>query len=140
MEVGELMSRECCIIRTDDTLEHAAQLMIENDVGALPVREDDRLVGMLTDRDIVARCVATGKDCKMPVREAMTPGIKYCFEHADLDSTLDNMAELQLRRLPVMNDKKRLVGIIALADAARGYSADAAGVAYSAVAEPPGNR
>jgi CBS domain-containing protein len=107
--------------------------MAADDIGILPVAEDDRLVGMISDRDIVTRSVATGGKAGTKVREVMTPAVKYCFEDADLDKTLDNMAEIQVRRLPVMSRSKRLVGIVSLGDVARFYSPDAVGIALSGV-------
>lgn len=133
MQVGEVMSRNCCIVKADDSIQKAARIMADEDVGILPVAENDRLVGMISDRDIVTRCVAHGADGQTKVREAMTRNVKYCFEDADLDETLDNMAEIQVQRLPVMSREKRLIGIISLGDAARLYSPDAAGQAYSGV-------
>lgn len=133
MQVGELMSRDCRIVKADDTIEKAARIMAEEDVGILPVAENDRLVGMISDRDIVTRCIAHGSDSHTRVRDAMTRSVKYCFEDADLDETLDNMAEIQVHRLPVMSREKRLVGIFSLSDAARRYSPDAVGQAYCGV-------
>jgi CBS domain-containing protein len=138
MQVDQVMSRNCRIVNANDTLQKAARIMREENLGALPVQDPDkdRLVGMITDRDIVTRCVASGKDGDARVRDAMTMDVKYCFEDADLDETLENMAEIQLRRLPVVNREKRLVGIISLADAARYYAPDAVGLALSGVVEP----
>jgi CBS domain-containing protein len=138
MQVDQVMSRNCRIVNANDTLQKAARIMREEDLGALPVQDpdQDRLVGMITDRDIVTRCVASGKDGDARVRDAMTTDVKYCFADADLDETLENMAEIQVRRLPVVNREKRLVGIISLADAARSYAPDAVGVALSGVVNP----
>jgi CBS domain-containing protein len=138
MQVDQVMSRNCRIVNANDTLQKAARIMREENLGALPVQDPDkdRLIGMITDRDIVTRCVARGKDGDARVRDAMTMDVKYCFEDADLDETLENMAEIQLRRLPVVNREKRLVGIISLADAARYYAPDAVGLALSGVVEP----
>jgi CBS domain-containing protein len=138
MQVEEVMSRNCRVVNVNDTLQKAARIMREENVGVLPVQDPDkdRLVGVITDRDIVTRCVASGGDGDAKVRDAMTEDVKYCFEDADLDETLENMAEIQLRRLPVVNREKRLVGIISLADAARCYSPDAVGVAFSGVVSP----
>jgi CBS domain-containing protein len=133
MQVGEVMSRNCRIVKADDTIQKAARIMADEDVGILPVADQDRLIGMVSDRDIVTRCVAHGADGGTRVRDVMTRDVKYCFEDADLDETLDNMAEIQLRRLPVVSREKRLVGIVSLGDAARLYSPDAAGQAYSGV-------
>jgi CBS domain-containing protein len=133
MQVGEVMSKNCRIIEADDSIQKAAHIMADDDVGILPVAENDRLIGMISDRDLVTRCLALGADSQTKVREAMTRSVKYCFEDADLDETLDNMAEIQVQRLPVMSREKRLVGIISLGDAARLYSPDAVGQAYSGV-------
>jgi len=138
MRVSEAMTRDPLIVSANDTIKHAAEIMAREDVGYLPVEEDDRLVGMLTDRDIVIRCVVQGKDGSARVRDAMTKDVKYCFENDDLDEVMENFAEIQVRRMPVMSADKRLVGILSLADAARCYSADAVGVALSGVVEPGG--
>jgi CBS domain-containing protein len=138
MKVGEAMNRGAHIVNANDTLKHAAEIMAEEDVGFLPVEEDDRLVGMLTDRDIVTRCIAQGKDGDARVRDAMTRDVKYCYEQDDIDSAMENMADLQVRRMPVMNEGKRLVGILSLADAARCYSPDTVGIAFSGVVMPGG--
>jgi len=95
-------------------LKHTADL----DVGALPVSDKDRLVGMITDRDIAVRGVAQGRTASAKVRDVMTPEIKYCFDDQELDEIAINMADLQLRRLPVVDRDKRLVGILSLADIA----------------------
>jgi CBS domain-containing protein len=138
MKVREAMNRRAKIINANETVKRAAQMMAQEDVGFLPVEEEDRLIGMITDRDIVTRCIAQGKDGASRVRDAMTKDVKYCFEDEDIDEVIDNMADLQVRRLPVMNSDKRLVGILSLADAARAYSPDAVGVAFSGVVSPGG--
>jgi CBS domain-containing protein len=138
MKVGEAMNRGAHILNANDTLKHAAEIMAEEDVGFLPVAEDDRLVGMITDRDIVTRCVAQGKDGDARVRDAMTRDVKYCYEQDDIDAVMENMAEIQVRRLPVMNEGKRLVGVLSLADAARCYAPDTVGIAFSGVVMPGG--
>jgi CBS domain-containing protein len=117
MNVREIMTPDVVIAAPDDTLQHAAELMADIDSGALPVGENDRLVGMLTDRDITVRAVAAGKspsECK--VREVMSPDIKYVFEDESIEDAARNMSELQVRRLPVLNREKRLVGIVSLGD------------------------
>jgi len=137
MRVSECMTRDVRIASPDDTIQQAAQVMAEIDSGALPVGENDRLVGMVTDRDIAIRAVGQGKgpDCK--VREVMSGDIRYCYEDDRLKDVLDNMGELQVRRLPVLDRNKRLVGIISLADTAKDQ-ADKAGDALSAIAKPGG--
>ena len=120
MDVREVMTPDVVIASPDDTLQHAAEMMVDIDSGILPVGEKDRLVGMLTDRDITVRAVAAGKapaECK--VREVMSPEIKYIYEDESLEDAARNMSQLQIRRLPVLNREKRLVGIVSLSDLAR---------------------
>jgi CBS domain-containing protein len=93
---------------------------------------------MITDRDIVIRCIAQGKDSNARVRDAMTRDVKYCFQQDDLDDVMENMAEIQVRRLPVLSEDKRLVGVISLADAARMHTPDTVGIAFSGVVTPGG--
>lgn len=112
-------------------------MMEGNGTGALPVGENDRLVGMLTDRDITLRAVARGKapdDCT--VREVMSSSIKYVYEDETVENAAKNMGELQVRRLPVLDRKKRLVGIVSLGDLAL-KKTDSAGKALKMVSEPP---
>ena len=135
MKVGEVMCRSAKTINANETLKRAAQLMAAEDVGFLPVEEDDRLIGMLTDRDIVTRCIAQGKDGVSRVRDAMTKDVKYCFEDEDLDEVMDNMADLQVRRLPVMSNDKRLVGILSLGDIAVDYGAKKVGQTLEEISE-----
>jgi CBS domain-containing protein len=119
MDVREVMTPDVVIASPDDTLQHAAEMMVDIDAGVLPVGEKDRLVGMLTDRDITVRAVAAGKspaECR--VREIMSPEIRYIYEDESLEDAARNMSELQIRRLPVLNRDKRLVGIVSLGDLA----------------------
>ena len=118
MQAQDLMTREVTITSPDETLRKAARRMAELDVGALPVGENDRLVGIVTDRDIAIRGIAEGKGPNAKVRDVMTPEIKYCFCDQELDEIAANMADVQLRRLPVLNRDKRLVGILSLSDIA----------------------
>ena len=138
MKVGEAMNHGAHIVSANDTLKRAAEIMAEEDVGFLPVEDHDRLVGMITDRDIVTRCVAQGRNGDARVRDAMTRDVKYCYEYDDLDAVMENMAEIQVRRMPVMSEDKRLIGVLSLADAARCYSPDTVGVAFSGVVMPGG--
>ena len=136
MEVCEVMTPDVVIASPDDTLQHAAEMMVDIDAGVLPVGEKDRLVGMLTDRDITVRAVAAGKspaDCK--VREVMSPEIKYIYEDESLEDAARNMSELQIRRLPVLSRDKRLVGIVSLGDLALKKKATA-GDALKGVSRP----
>ena len=119
MHVSDIMSRDVKLVSPDDSLEKAAKLMAKLDIGVVPVGEDDRLVGMITDRDIAVRAVAAGKkpsECK--VRDVMTADIKYVFEDESIEDISRNMSKLQVRRLPVLSRQKRLVGIVSLGDLA----------------------
>ena len=136
MQVQEIMTRVVEITTPDATLREAARKMRSNHIGALPVGENDRLIGMVTDRDIVTRAVAEerapGKTC---VRDVMSPNVYYCFDDDDAYKAAEIMAEHLVRRLPVLDRNKRLVGILTLADL--GCSTiDAANTALAAVSEP----
>ena len=119
MQVKEVMTRGAECVAPDATLQEAAQKMKGLDVGPLPVCDNNRLVGMLTDRDITVRAVAEGKDPRTTrVRDAMTEGIAYCFEEDDVADAARLMKERQIRRLVVLNRDKRLAGIVSLGDLA----------------------
>ena len=138
-KVAEVMTPEVRIAQPDDTVQQAAQLMSEEDTGVLPVGEGDRLVGMVTDRDIAVRLGAEGKDpTETTVREVMTPEVKYVFEDEDVGHAAQVMAEQQIRRLPVMNRDKRLVGIVSLGDLATEQPPHIAGHALSEVSQEGG--
>jgi CBS domain-containing protein len=119
MQVHEVMSRNVLVVSPDDTIEKVATLMAQVNCGALPVGENDRLVGMITDRDIALRAAAKGNPPdRCTVREVMSPGVKYVFEDETTQEAADSMSGLQVRRLPVLNREKRLVGIVSLGDLA----------------------
>ncbi|MGH6927138.1 MAG: CBS domain-containing protein [Dongiaceae bacterium] len=119
MKIKDIMSRDVRTVRPTDTAQQAAAIMAETDVGALPVAENDRLIGMITDRDIVIRAVAKGKGpSECCVRDVMSGELKYVYEDESTDDLARNMSELQVRRLPVMTRDKQLVGIVAMADLA----------------------
>jgi CBS domain-containing protein len=133
------MSDEVKIANPNQTIREAARLMAQLDCGCLPVGEDDRLVGMITDRDIAVRAVAAGKSLKTPIREVMSLEVKYCFEDAEVDEVAQNMADIKVRRLPVVNHGKRLVGIVSLGDIALTGAADGAASALCGISEPGGD-
>jgi CBS domain-containing protein len=119
MKVKDVMTHGCECIGPESTLREAARWMKELDVGPLPVCDNDRLVGMLTDRDIVLRAVAEGRDPSTTrVLDVMTPNITYCFEDQDVGEAARLMEDKQIRRLVVLNRDKRLVGIVSLGDLA----------------------
>lgn len=138
MRVAECMTRDVQVAEPNDTIQQAAKTMAEIDAGILPVRDGDRLVGMITDRDIAIRAVGSGKGCDAPVSEVMTSDVKYCFDDEDADDVMRNMGDLQVRRLPVLNRDKRLVGILSLSDCASGEDAPRAGEALQQIARPGG--
>jgi len=136
MLVEDLMTRDVTTIHPDQSIADAARMMRRLDVGILPVAEHDRLVGMITDRDIALRGTGQEKPPDTPVREIMTPDVKYCFADQGVDEVAENMADIQVRRLPVLNREKRLVGILSLADIATSDEADEAGEALSGISRP----
>ena len=136
MKVTDAMTPEVQLCTPDDTLKDAAEAMMALNVGLLPVTDSDRLVGMITDRDIAVRGVARGRGPETPVRDVMTQDVKYCFEDQDLDEVTQNMGEIQVRRLPVVNKDKQLVGIIALGDIARSKPGDGTADALHQISQP----
>ena len=136
MKANTAMTRNVQLVSPDQTIREAAQLMAEIDAGSLPVGENDRLVGMITDRDIAIRAVAEGKSPDTKIREVMTQEMLYCFDDQDLDEVSRNMAKNQVRRLPVINHSKRLVGILSLGDLARKEDPAEVGRTMSRVATP----
>lgn len=134
--VSDVMTSDVRIASPNQTIREAARAMAEADVGSLPVGENDRLVGMITDRDIVLRAVAQGRDPKTPIRDVMTDHIEYCFEDDDVGSAAENMANLGVRRLAVLNRDKRLVGIVALSNIASCGESKATNKMLKGVAEP----
>lgn len=119
-QVKDFMSKECQWLPSDATCREAAELMRDEDIGFVPVGDKDRLIGMVTDRDIVLRCVAAGhsaEDCM--VRDVMTKDTFYCYDDQNVDDVCVNMGDLQIRRMPVVNRDKRLVGVISMGDVAQ---------------------
>lgn len=139
MKVREAMTRDVRLVRPDQTIRDAAKLMAELDIGALPVEENDRLVGMITDRDIAVRAVAEGKSPDTRVRDAMSKEVKYAYEDQSIEEVTQNMGDLRVRRLPVLDRDKRLVGILSLGDLAIDEGAqDEAGEALGRISRPGG--
>ena len=118
MRISEVMTRDVQMASPGQTLREAARWMADLGVGVLPVAENDRLVGMITDRDIAVRGVATGKGPDAEVREVMSAEVKYCYDDQTIEEVARNMRDIQVRRLPVLNRDKRLVGIVSLGDLA----------------------
>ena len=138
MKVSEAMTRDVRVAGPEETVQDAAKTMAELDAGALPVGEKDHLIGMITDRDIAIRGIAQGKGPDAKVRDVMTEDVKYCFDDQDLKEVTRNMADIQVRRLPVLNRDKRLVGILSLGDIAISRDGKGAGDALRGISRPGG--
>jgi CBS domain-containing protein len=138
MRVSEAMTRTVRVAGADQTIQDAARIMGDIDSGVLPVGENDRLVGMITDRDIAVRAIAVGKGPQTPVREVMTAEVRYCFDDEDTDDVARTLGSEQVRRMPVLNRDKRLVGIIALGDLAIMEGPHPAAEALGDIVQPGG--
>lgn len=139
MKVSEAMTREVTLVSPDQTICEAAKLMAECDAGSLPVADNDRLVGMITDRDIAIRAVGRDRGPDTPVREVMSDQVLYCFDDEDIGHVARNMAEQQVRRLPVVNRDKRLVGIVSIGDISHKADAGTTRNAMSGITQPGGS-
>ncbi|TGQ33910.1 MULTISPECIES: CBS domain-containing protein [unclassified Mesorhizobium] len=138
MRVGDCMTQNVRIASPDHTLLDAARTMAELDAGVLPVAENNQLVGMITDRDIAVRGVAEGRGPDTKIRDVMSAEVKYCFDDQEVNDVLQNMGDLKLRRMPVMNRDRRLVGIVSLGDLAANGEAAWAGEALGGISRPGG--
>ncbi len=119
-QIKEIMSTDFRTITPETTLKEAAQMMKQYDMGFLPVGENDKLTGMITDRDIAIRAVAEGKDpSTCTAGDIMTPKTYYCYDDQSTEEICQNLSEIKVRRLPVVNRDKRLVGIVSMGDLAQ---------------------
>jgi CBS domain-containing protein len=119
MKVSEVMTREVDTVRPDQTAREAASFMLRDDAGSMPVVEGERLVGMITDRDIAVRGIAKGHGPDTPIRELMTSGVVCARIDDNIDEVAMRMSEAQVRRLPVIDQNDKLCGIVSLGDLAR---------------------
>ena len=134
MKVRDAMHTGAEWVGPDTAVSEVARKMRDLDIGAIPVGENDRLVGMVTDRDIACRAVADGIDCsKLVTRDVMTKGVVYCLDSEDVDDAIRIMEQKQVRRLPVINEKKRLVGMLSLGDISHATSHELSGEVVAAV-------
>jgi CBS domain-containing protein len=117
-QVADVMTRDVRVVSPKDSIQKAAQCMDELNVGVVPVCDGAKLLGMVTDRDITVRGVAAGKLADTPVTEVMSEHVRWCYEDQDIDEVMDEMRDAQIRRLPVVNHDKKLVGIVSLGDLA----------------------
>jgi CBS domain-containing protein len=138
MKVSQAMTRDVMLIRPNQSICEAAALMEDCDIGSLPIADSERLVGMITDRDIAVRAVAKGLPPDTPVRQVMSNEVLYCFEDDDVTNVAKNMSDIQVRRLPVVTRAKKLVGILSLGDLARKSEARTTGEAMKGIAQPSG--
>ena len=140
MQVRDIMSRKVEVISPQTSVAEAAEIMKAHDVGVLPVCDGDRLVGMLTDRDIIVRSTADGFHPEtVQAGEVMTADVVYGFEDQEISEAARLMEEKQIRRLPIVNRQKSLVGVLSLGDIAAGNK-ELAGEALKQVAEPTPSR
>ena len=138
MKVSEVMTRDVQTVRPDQTAREAASFMLRADAGAIPVTDGERLIGMITDRDIAVRGVAEGHGPDTPVRELMTNDVVAARADDETDDVAAKMSEAQVRRLPVIDDQERLCGIVSLADLSRDADTDCAAEALEGVSQPGG--
>lgn len=134
MKVKDAMHKGVEWVAPEIPVADVAKKMRDLDIGAIPVGENDRLIGMVTDRDIACRGVANGGDCaRLTARDVMSKGILYCNDAEDLEDALRIMEQKKVRRLPVINDNKRMVGMLSLGDIAHAASHELSGEVAAAV-------
>ena len=139
MKIAECMTTDVQVAKPDQPIQEAAQFMLRADAGSLPVCDGDRLVGMITDRDIAVRAVAEGRGPDTLVQEAMTDHVDWCYDDDAVEDVAVRMSDLQVRRFPVISrEDNKLVGMVSLGDLSRSDEADAASVALDGITDPGG--
>ena len=138
MKVSEVMTRDVQTVRPDQPVQQAANFMLNADAGSIPVTDGDRLIGMITDRDIAVRGIAKGYGPDTPVRELMTDDLVIVRLDDDVEDAASKMSEAQVRRLPVIDQDERLCGIVSLGDLSRETDTDCASEALEGVSQPGG--
>jgi len=137
MQIRDVMTADVSFVGPDTPILEIARKMRDGDIGSTPVIENDRLAGIVTDRDIVVRVIAEGGDVRTKTaRDAMSPGILYCYADDSVEAVLENMGGRQIRRLPVVDRDKRLVGVVSLGDLALSGKRKAAGEALQEISQP----
>jgi len=139
MKISEVMTTEVETIGADQTAREAASFMLRADAGSIPVCDGDKVIGMITDRDIAVRGVAEGRGPDTPVSELMSDGIICAREDEDIQEVARRMSEEQVRRLPVLDAEDRLCGIVSLGDLTREMRGEAAQTALEGVSSPGGS-
>jgi CBS domain-containing protein len=139
MKIAECMTQDIEIVTPDQPIQEAARFMLRADAGIMPVSEGDRLVGMVTDRDIAVRAVAEGLGPDTPVRDVMSGDVLFCFEDDEVEAVALKMSDAQVRRMPVLSrEDETLVGIVSLGDISRSEQSEAAAVALDGITDPGG--
>jgi CBS domain-containing protein len=137
MQIQDVMTADVSFVGPDTPILEIARKMRDGDIGSTPVIENDRLAGIVTDRDIVVRVIAEGGDVRTKTaRDAMSPGILYCYSDDSVEAVLESMGGQQIRRLPVVDRDKRLVGVVSLGDLALSGKRKAAGEALQEISQP----
>lgn len=136
MKISEVMTREVATVRADQTAQEAAKFMLQGDAGSIPVTDGDRLIGMITDRDIAVRGVAQGLGPDTSVSELMSSGLVCAREDDEIEDVATRMGEAQVRRLPVIDASENLVGIVSIGDLSREARDEEAHVALEGVSQP----
>jgi len=137
MKLNQIMTRDVEIIHPDDTLETAAQKMRDRDIGFLPVCDGDRLIGVLTDRDLIMRALAEGKESKTTLgSDLVTSPAIYCFDDQSVDEAAKLMHDNQIRRIVILGRDKRMVGVVSLGDLAMNIDDKKSGDVLQSVSEP----
>lgn len=136
MKVKDVMSRNCTFVSPQTTLAETAKIMCDQDIGFVPVAENDKMIGMVTDRDIVCRGIAKGAESNSPVKSCMSPQTYYCFDDQEAEEVCANMADIKVRRLPVVNREKRLVGVVSIGDLAQTVNKIKLGQTVQSITDP----
>ena len=138
MRISEVMTREVATVTAEQTAQEAANFMLQGDAGSIPVTDGGRLIGMITDRDIAVRGIARGRGPDTPVRELMSTGVVCARASDDIEEVAARMSEAQVRRLPVIDESERIVGIVSLGDLSRETDGEEAHMALEGVSAPGG--
>jgi CBS domain-containing protein len=139
MKITEVMTPNPEIVTREQPIQEAARRMLDADTGALPVGDGDRLVGMVTDRDIAVRAVAEGRGPETPVGEVMSEKLLFAWDDQDVDEVAIQMSDAQVRRMPILSrEGETLVGMVSIGDLVQANQGEAAGVAVAGVTEPGG--
>ena len=136
MEISKIMHQNVDWVDADTPVSEVAKIMQRDDVGAIPVGKNDRLIGMITDRDLALRLIADGRDIKTTrAEDVMTPGIIFCQTHQTVEDAINLMEQKKIRRLPVLNAKKRMVGMLSMGDISHASSRELSGELAQAVSD-----